>query len=123
MSPIATRRAGPWATTDDAGAQRSVTAATTAIERMRHRSARCSILLDQHWRGVEGVLKGRTGTRRGLVLQVRIQRVITDVERLAGLPFIAVVLFEDIPRVAAAPGAHGVAALKRRHEVLGIVAA
>src|SRR5687768_6266986 len=124
MSPMATMRPDPrpdpWAITGAAGAQRRTSVTQTAMDRMRHRNARRSILLDQLRRLV---LSSDHRSWHSLVPQIRIQRVIADVQRLAGLAFIPVVFLEHIARISAAPRAHRVATLKCRHQMLGIVAA
>ena len=54
--------------------------------------------------------------------QVRLQRVVADVEQPAGLTFVAAAAFEDEPGVAAAPGAHRLGAHQRRCQHLGVLA-
>src|SRR5919106_5399352 len=55
--------------------------------------------------------------------QIRVQRVIADVERAAGLALVAAVLLENVAGIPAAPGPHGVAALIGRHQMLGVLSA
>src|SRR5687767_5000897 len=117
MSPIATMRAASCATTGATGAQTSVIPTRRTIDRISHRNARRSILLNPLLRLVGGIWSCDGRPRRRLVVQIRIQRVIADVQGLTRLTLVAMMLLQHIARVSAAPGAHRVAALNCRHEM------